>query len=163
LGTGNQYTALAGVSMLVAHSLFKAPLFLVVGIIDHSTGTRDIHQLSGLRRSMPGAFWISVVAAASMAGLPPTLGLAAREVLRRPGTRVRRLRRRWSPGDPHAGRPGPRFDVHGRLQPPLPVGRLRIRGERPRLGGPRPGPAVPATRRGAGGAQHRGRTVLHVP
>src|SRR5699024_2899406 len=72
--------ALAGVSMLVAHALFKAPLFLVVGVIDHSTGTRDIHQLSGLRRSMPIAFWVSVVAAASMAGLPPTLGFAAKEL-----------------------------------------------------------------------------------
>lgn len=80
LGTGNQYAALAGVSMLVAHALFKAPLFLVVGVIDHSTGTRDIHQLSGLRRSMPVAFWVSVVAAASMAGLPPTLGFAAKEL-----------------------------------------------------------------------------------
>src|SRR5699024_5549047 len=53
---------------------------LVVGIIDHSTGTRDIRRLSGLRESMPGTFWISVVAAASMAGLPPTLGFAAKEL-----------------------------------------------------------------------------------
>lgn len=80
LGTGNQYAALAGISMLLAHTLFKAPLFLVVGIIDHSTGTRDIRKLSGLRGSMPGAFWVSVVAAASMAGLPPTLGFAAKEL-----------------------------------------------------------------------------------
>lgn len=80
LGTGNQYAALAGISMLLAHTLFKAPLFLVVGIIDHSTGTRDIRRLSGLRESMPGTFWISVVAAASMAGLPPTLGFAAKEL-----------------------------------------------------------------------------------
>ncbi|WP_017614079.1 Na+/H+ antiporter subunit A [Nocardiopsis salina] len=80
LGTGNQYAALAGISMLLAHTLFKAPLFLVVGIIDHSTGTRDIRRLSGLRSSMPGTFWVSVVAAASMAGLPPTLGFAAKEL-----------------------------------------------------------------------------------
>ena len=80
LGAGTQAGALAGLSMLIAHSLFKAPLFLVVGIIDHSTGTRDLRELSGLRTSMPATFWIAVAAAASMAGLPPTLGFAAKEL-----------------------------------------------------------------------------------
>ncbi|WP_460773617.1 Na+/H+ antiporter subunit A [Nocardiopsis nanhaiensis] len=80
LGTGTRAAALAGLAMLVAHSLFKAPLFLSVGIIDHSTGTRDLRELSGLRRSMPGTFWVSVVALASMAGLPPTAGFVAKEL-----------------------------------------------------------------------------------
>ncbi len=80
LGAGTQAGALAGISMLIAHSLFKAPLFLVVGVIDHSTGTRDLRELSGLRTSMPATFWIAVAAAASMAGLPPTLGFAAKEL-----------------------------------------------------------------------------------
>ncbi|ADH70277.1 Multiple resistance and pH homeostasis protein A [Nocardiopsis dassonvillei] len=80
LGAGTQAGALAGISMLIAHSLFKAPLFLVVGVIDHSTGTRDLRELSGLRSSMPVTFWTSVVALASMAGLPPTLGFAAKEL-----------------------------------------------------------------------------------
>ncbi|MBB6120826.1 multicomponent Na+:H+ antiporter subunit A [Nocardiopsis algeriensis] len=80
LGAGTRSAALAGISMLLAHSLFKAPLFLVVGIIDHGTGTRDLRELSGLRRSMPATFWTSVLALASMAGLPPTLGFAAKEL-----------------------------------------------------------------------------------
>ncbi|WP_306367281.1 Na+/H+ antiporter subunit A [Nocardiopsis sp. CC223A] len=80
LGTGTRAAALAGISMLIAHSLFKAPLFLVVGIIDHGTGTRDLRELSGLRRSMPGTFWTSVLALASMAGLVPMLGFAAKEL-----------------------------------------------------------------------------------
>ncbi|MEU0493070.1 Na+/H+ antiporter subunit A [Nocardiopsis sp. NPDC006139] len=80
LGTGTRAAALAGISMLIAHSLFKAPLFLVVGIIDHGTGTRDLRELSGLRKSMPGTFWTSVLALASMAGLPPMLGFAAKEL-----------------------------------------------------------------------------------
>ncbi|MDE3722507.1 Na+/H+ antiporter subunit A [Nocardiopsis sp. N85] len=80
LGTGTRAAALAGIAMLIGHSLFKAPLFLVVGVIDHSTGTRDVRELSGLRRSMPGTFWTTIIALASMAGLPPMLGFATKEL-----------------------------------------------------------------------------------
>ena len=45
--------ALAGLGLLLAHALFKATLFLVVGIIDHSTGTRDLRELTGLARRLP--------------------------------------------------------------------------------------------------------------
>ena len=41
-------------AMLLAHGLFKATLFLVVGIIDHRAGTRDIRLLSGLARRVAG-------------------------------------------------------------------------------------------------------------
>ena len=78
-GIGTRDAALAGLAMLCAHALFKAPLFLVVGIIDHSTGTRDLRELSGLRKKMPVVFWTSVVALMSMAGLPPMAGFAAKE------------------------------------------------------------------------------------
>jgi multicomponent Na+:H+ antiporter subunit A len=79
LGLGTHAAALAGLAMLLAHGMFKASLFLIVGVIDHSTGTRDVHQLSGLRHSMPVMFWLAVLAAASMAGLPPLAGFVAKE------------------------------------------------------------------------------------
>lgn len=79
VGFGNRDAALAGIALVLAHALFKACLFLVVGTIDHATGTRDLRELSGLRQSMPVLFWTSVVALASMAGLPPTLGFVAKE------------------------------------------------------------------------------------
>ncbi|MDO5696453.1 MAG: Na+/H+ antiporter subunit A [Dermatophilus congolensis] len=79
VGTGTADAALAGVTMLLAHALYKACLFLVVGAIDHSTGTRDLRKLSGLRRSMPGLGIASVIAAMSMAGLPPMLGFVGKE------------------------------------------------------------------------------------
>ncbi|WP_106537509.1 Na+/H+ antiporter subunit A [Haloactinopolyspora alba] len=79
LGVGTRSAALAGVAMLVAHALFKAALFLVVGIVDHGAGTRDLRLLSGLRRRMPVAFWAAVLAAASMAGVPPLAGFVAKE------------------------------------------------------------------------------------
>ncbi|WP_353110298.1 proton-conducting transporter membrane subunit, partial [Gordonia sp. (in: high G+C Gram-positive bacteria)] len=38
VGIGDAGVAMAGLSMVIAHALFKACLFMVVGIIDHSTG-----------------------------------------------------------------------------------------------------------------------------
>ncbi|MEO1061374.1 MAG: hydrogen gas-evolving membrane-bound hydrogenase subunit E [Actinomycetota bacterium] len=70
---------LAGISMLFAHAIFKAALFMVVGEIDVRTGTRDISRLGGLRTTMPVAFWVAVISGASMAGLPPMLGFATKE------------------------------------------------------------------------------------
>ena len=77
LGSGK--AIFAGVSLVLAHAVFKAALFMVVGEIDVRTGSRDIRTLSGLRRSMPIAFWVMVLAGASMAGVPPLLGFPAKE------------------------------------------------------------------------------------
>lgn len=77
LGTGK--AVFAATSLLFAHALFKAALFLVVGEIDVRTGTRDIDELGGLARSMPIAFGVAVIAGLSMAGVPPLLGFTAKE------------------------------------------------------------------------------------
>jgi multicomponent Na+:H+ antiporter subunit A len=79
IGCGNPDALLGGLAMLIAHALFKAPLFFVVGVIDTSTGTRDLTKLSGLRRSMPGLATMATLAAISMAGIPPMLGFPAKE------------------------------------------------------------------------------------
>jgi multicomponent Na+:H+ antiporter subunit A len=65
--------------MLCAHAMFKAALFMVVGIIDHATGTRDIRRLAWLGHRMPALFVIAAGATASMAALPPFLGFVAKE------------------------------------------------------------------------------------
>ena len=46
-GTGEYAVAQAGIVLLIAHALFKAALFMVVGIIDHEVGTRDVRRLAG--------------------------------------------------------------------------------------------------------------------
>ncbi|GAB3534204.1 Na+/H+ antiporter subunit A [Arthrobacter tecti] len=79
VGLGGQDGALAGLGLLLAHGFFKATLFLVVGIIDHQSGTRDIRGLSGLARSAPVLAVVAAIAAASMAGIPPLLGFVAKE------------------------------------------------------------------------------------
>jgi multicomponent Na+:H+ antiporter subunit A len=81
LGAGFRDAALAGAMMLLAHALFKAALFFVVGIIDHAAGTRDLRELSGLRRAAPTVWAVAVLAAASMAGVPPLAGFVGKEAI----------------------------------------------------------------------------------
>ena len=78
-GAGTRIAGVAGIAMLLAHGLFKAPLFLAVGIVDHATGTRDVRELSGLGATLRGTAVVSAVAAASMAGLPPLFGFVGKE------------------------------------------------------------------------------------
>jgi len=79
VGSGGGDLMLAGLAMLCAHAMFKAALFMVVGIIDHATGTRDIRRLAGLGRRNPRLMLIALGGAASMAALPPFLGFVAKE------------------------------------------------------------------------------------
>jgi len=62
-----------------AHALFKAALFMTVGIVDHETGTRDLDRLGGLRHALPLTATAGTLAALSMAGLPPLLGFVTKE------------------------------------------------------------------------------------
>lgn len=78
-GFGSEHAIAAAALYLVAHSLFKGALFMVAGLIDHETGTRDVTKLGGLRRAMPVTFLAALVAALSMGGLPPFFGFLAKE------------------------------------------------------------------------------------
>jgi len=71
---------LAAVFHLINHATFKGSLFMVVGIIDHETGTRDIRKLGGLMNFMPITFTIAIIGAFSMAGLPPFNGFLSKEM-----------------------------------------------------------------------------------
>ncbi|MFU8773830.1 MAG: hydrogen gas-evolving membrane-bound hydrogenase subunit E, partial [Anaerolineales bacterium] len=66
---------------IVAHALYKCALFMIVGIVDHETGTRDLRRLGGIGRWMPATFFVGGLAALSMAGLPPLFGFIAKETL----------------------------------------------------------------------------------
>lgn len=65
---------------LFNHSTFKGALFMVVGIIDLESGTRDIRRLGGLMAIMPVTFTIAVIGSLSMAGLPPFNGFLSKEM-----------------------------------------------------------------------------------
>ena len=55
VGAGGSDLMLAGLALLCAHAMFKAALFMVVGIIDHTTGTRDIRRLAWLGHAQHAA------------------------------------------------------------------------------------------------------------
>ncbi|WP_250446426.1 DUF4040 family protein [Actinotalea sp. C106] len=81
IGVGTPYAlAAAGVHTL-AHALFKASLFMLMGVVDTRNGTRDIRQLPGLWRAMPATATLMTIAALSMAGIPPLLGFVSKEAI----------------------------------------------------------------------------------
>ncbi|BBK41344.1 Na(+)/H(+) antiporter subunit A [Allostella vacuolata] len=81
IGIAPAQAAIAAVTFLIVHAFYKAALFLVAGIVDHETGQRDISRLGGLGRSMPLTAAAAVLAALSMAGLPPFVGFVAKELV----------------------------------------------------------------------------------
>ena len=80
LGLNSPLAAVAAVFHLMNHATFKASLFMAVGIIDHETGTRDLHRLSGLFRLMPITGTLALVATAAMAGVPLLNGFLSKEM-----------------------------------------------------------------------------------
>jgi len=78
-GVGTPEATAAGVIVLLAHALFKAGLFLVVGIIDHQAHTRDIRRLGRYGPGWAGPRLVAIVCGASMAGIPPLLGFIGKE------------------------------------------------------------------------------------
>ena len=81
LGFSTPIAVVACVLHIINHATFKAALFLNTGIIDHETGTRDIGRLGGLAQLMPVTATMGILAAASMAGLPPLNGFLSKEMM----------------------------------------------------------------------------------
>jgi multicomponent K+:H+ antiporter subunit A/multicomponent Na+:H+ antiporter subunit A len=63
------------------HVFYKGCLFMVVGIVDHAAGTRDLRKLGGLARKLPVLAVIAMIATASMAGIPGTTGFISKEYM----------------------------------------------------------------------------------
>lgn len=80
IGQGTEMAMLAAALFIVVHALYKATLFLVTGIIDHQTNTRDVTVLRGLRKVMLPAAIAGFLAAISSAGIPPTVGFIGKEL-----------------------------------------------------------------------------------
>ena len=79
IGVGTPFAITAAIVHTAAHALFKSSLFMLVGVVDHQAGSRDTRRLGSLWRRMPFTFWSAVIAAGSMAAIPPTLGFVSKE------------------------------------------------------------------------------------
>lgn len=79
-GTIFKYAGFAAIFHLINHATFKGSLFMIAGIVDHETGTRDIRKLGGLMSLMPISFTVALIGSFSMAGLPPFNGFLSKEM-----------------------------------------------------------------------------------
>lgn len=75
-----RFAMFAAIFHLFNHAAFKGSLFMVAGIVDHETGTRDIRKLGGLMSIMPVSFTVAFIGSMSMAGLPPFSGFLSKEM-----------------------------------------------------------------------------------
>jgi multicomponent K+:H+ antiporter subunit A len=81
LGLGTPMAAVAAVFHILNHATFKAALFMSAGVVDHEAGTRDIRRLGGLLTLMPITATLSLIATASMAGIPLLNGFLSKEMM----------------------------------------------------------------------------------
>ncbi|MCH8537067.1 MAG: putative monovalent cation/H+ antiporter subunit A [Alkalimonas sp.] len=81
LGLGTEKAALAAVTFLLAHALYKGALFMIAGILDHSAGVKDFRDVGGLRSSMPATTAVAILASLSLAGIIPLFGFVGKELL----------------------------------------------------------------------------------
>ncbi|MDQ2077721.1 putative monovalent cation/H+ antiporter subunit A [Marinimicrobium sp. ABcell2] len=81
IGIGTDHAMIAFATFLLAHSLYKGALFMIAGILDHETGTKDLTVMGGLRSAMPITAVAATVAGLSLAGMPPLFGFVAKEAL----------------------------------------------------------------------------------
>ena len=81
IGQGTRDALLATALFIIVHALYKATLFLVTGIIDLQTGTRDVTVLKGLRKVLLPVAIAGFLAAFSSAGIPPSLGFLGKELI----------------------------------------------------------------------------------
>lgn len=80
LGCSGELAAVAATFHILNHALFKAPLFMAAGIVDHEVGSRDLRQLGGLVSLLPRTALIVAVAGAAMAGVPLLNGFLSKEL-----------------------------------------------------------------------------------
>ena len=80
LGIGSPLAVAAAIFHIINHATFKAALFMIAGIIDHETATRDMRKLRGVWHILPFTGTLTMITSASMAGVPFTNGFLSKEM-----------------------------------------------------------------------------------
>jgi NAD(P)H-quinone oxidoreductase subunit 4 len=77
---GTELSVLGAIAQMVAHGLILALLFYLVGIVEQTTGTRDLDILNGLMnpiRGLPLTSALLILAGMASAGIPGLVGFVA--------------------------------------------------------------------------------------
>ncbi len=72
-----QYSVGGATFQMVSHGLISGLMFMVVGVVYHATGTREVGELSGMIRKTPLVAGIFVASAFAYMGLPGMSGFPA--------------------------------------------------------------------------------------
>ncbi len=81
---GTELSVLGAIAQMIAHGLILALLFYLVGIVEQTTGTRDLDILNGLMnpiRGLPLTSALLILAGMASAGIPGMVGFAAEFVV----------------------------------------------------------------------------------
>lgn len=71
----------AGIFHLVSHALFKVCLFLCAGSVLHAVNTIYMHEMGGLKKTMPLTWIFMSIAALSLMGIPPLPGFWSKDAV----------------------------------------------------------------------------------
>jgi len=66
---------------LISHAIFKASLFMCAGALIHSTGTKYLNEMGGLKKYMKYTFISMFIVSASLAGVPFLSGFWSKDAI----------------------------------------------------------------------------------
>jgi len=77
-GLGSFIGIAAGLFHMINNALYKGGLFLAAGAVEQQSGKEELEELGGLSRAMPITFFVTLVFALSISGIPPLNGFASK-------------------------------------------------------------------------------------
>jgi len=81
VGVGTEMAINGSVAHAYSHILYKALLFMGAGMVLQMTGKTKLTELGGLYRSMPAVFWLYLVGAFSISGIPLFNGFISKSMV----------------------------------------------------------------------------------
>ena len=77
-GLGSMIGIAAGLFHLINNAIYKSGLFMSAGCVEYRTGKDNLDDLGGLSKAMPVTFFVSLIFAMSISGIPPFNGFASK-------------------------------------------------------------------------------------
>ena len=81
VGLGTPLALAGAVAHAFCHILYKGLLFMAAGAVIDATGSSRLNELGGLRRALPGTFWLYMIGALSISGAPLLNGFVSKSLI----------------------------------------------------------------------------------